>query len=453
MADMIAFDEALLAQAGPAGAPILLALSGGADSSAALICLADFCRREGRLLAAVHLDHAIRADSAADAAFCADLCARFALPFYSRRVDVPALAAASGVGLEAAARDARYAYFAEVMAEAGISVLVTAHHADDNLETMLMRLTRGTGLRGLCGIPPMRPFGGGVLVRPFLRTAKADMEALCAAYGIRPRTDVTNADPAYTRNRIRAEVVPTLCALNPALLTRAADTADALRADEAYLADAARQRYADLPAPDRADADWLGAQPTAMRWRLFALLYGHLADTMLEQVHLRALDRLLTAGSGSLSLPDGICATLWGGELCFARNAPSSTALTPTPAATGWQTFDACRARTALLRGGAEENIVESDTNIYKLFINRNLNFDTIKGYLYRRTREPGDVLLLRGCHRKVKKLMQESRIPPADRDRLPILCDEEGIVFLPGVGLRDGVDGGDTAVIVLLER
>ncbi len=447
-------DDALLAQHAPPGTTVLLALSGGADSCAALACLTDWCRAEGRSLAAAHLDHAIRAESAEDARFCADLCARFGVPLHSRRVDVSALAAARGIGLEEAARDARYAFFAEVMAAEGIGVLVTAHHADDNLETMLMRLTRGSGLRGLCGIPPMRAFAGGVIVRPFLRTAKAEMIALCDAQGIAYRTDATNADPAYTRNRIRAEVVPVLASLNPALLGRAADTADALRADEAYLADAADALHRTLDAPDRADAAWLRDHPTALRWRLYARMSAAVTATGLEQTHLRALDRLLDSGGGKLSLPGGVTATLWGGTLSFAREAE---AIPPpegwsVPAETGWQTLDICRARVGIFPEGDEiEKNTASDKNIYKLFINRHLNFDTIKGHLYWRLRAPGDRLVFRGHHRSVKVLLQELRLPPADRARLPLLCDDDGIVWLPGVGLRDGAGEGDALVTAAL--
>lgn len=442
---MIPFDEALIAQNAPPGAPVLLALSGGADSCAALVLLADVCRRQGRPLSAAHLDHGIRAESADDAAFCARLCAEFGVTLYSRRVDIPALAASAGRGLEETARDARYAFFAEVMAQEKIPVLVTAHHADDNLETILMHFTRGSGLRGLCGIPPVRAFAGGVVVRPLLRAAKADLAGLCEARGIAYRTDSTNADPAYTRNRLRAEVMPVLTALNPAILTRAADAADALRADACYLADAAAALHRGLDKPDRADAAWLREQPTAMRWRLYALLHRAGGGAVsLEQTHLRALDRLLAADSGELSLPGRMTAALWGGEVVFAPAEPQAASLPAgwsIPAQTGWRVLDGGAAAVGIFPdGNVGKNIVDSRINIYKLFINRHLNFDKIKGQLFWRARAPGDTLLWHGHHHAVKKLFQQNHISPADRARLPLLCDEAGVVFLPGVGVRDDV-------------
>lgn len=450
------FDAELLEAHALRGSTLLLALSGGADSSAALVLLDGWCREAGVTLAAAHLDHAIRDESGEDAAFCAALCARFGVKLYSRRVDVPSLAAAEGKGVEEAARDARYAFFAEVMAAEGIGVLVTAHHADDNLETILMRLVRGSGLRGLCGIPPMRECAGGVLIRPFLHMTKAELEAVCTTAGISWRTDVTNADTAYTRNRIRAEVIPALAALEPTILRRAADTADALRADAAYLDDAAQRLYAACPTPDCVDLSRLRTAPAALRWRLYARLTAAVGGGMLEQVHLRALDRLLKKENGSLSLPGGVTVLAWGDKLRFLSGP--LPAVPPigwyAPAEDGRQRLDICRAQVGIFENEAEiENFVAENQNIYKLFINRNLNFDTIEGHLHWRTRLPGDTLLLRGHHHSVKKLLQEIHLPPEDRARLPLLCDNFGIVWLPGVGLRDGADHGDGLLAVALEK
>ncbi len=455
----IFFDGALIEAHASPGAPVLLALSGGADSCAALSLLDAHCRANGRPLAAAHLDHAIRPTSAEDARFCLALCAGMGIPCFTRRTDVPALARATGRGLEEAARDARYRFFAEIMAEQGIGVLVTAHHADDNLETLLLHLTRGSGLRGLCGIPPVRAFAGGLLLRPLLRTAKADLLAYCEAHQLRFCTDETNTDTAYTRNRIRAEVAPVLAAINPTVSRRMADTADALRADEAYLAEAADALRQSLPDGRSADAAWLRGQPAAMRWRLYAGMHAVLSpDAGLEMVHLRALDRLLDGSGGALSLPGRVTAVFGCGRLTFTSvdtSPPSPPEGWQMPAYPGRQTLGALAAETAILPDAElGENVVESDTNIYKLFINRHLNFDKIKGYPYWRTRKAGDVLLLRGRHRKVKKLLQEGRIPPSDRDRLPLLCDDEGIVCLPGIGIRDGLrEGNMTLTVQLTER
>lgn len=453
------FDAALIEDSLEPGVPVLLAFSGGGDSRAALSVLAEHCARVGRPLGAAHLDHAIRPASAEDAAFCAAVCAEMGVSFHTRRVDVPALAA--GKGLEEAAREARYAFFEELMAEHGYGAVITAHQADDNLETMLMRLVRGSGLRGLCGIPPVRPLGSGLLLRPFLRVSRAEMEEYLRCRGLTYLTDETNTDRTYLRNRLRAEVIPVLSACNPMLLCRAADTADSLRADAVYLEQAADRLYATLSAHDRAPASWLKEQPPAMRRRLYLALYrGSGGCGMPEQTHFRALDRLLAEGRqpAYLSLPGSITARLEGNMLTFLPGGvcPLSD--------TDWQ-MPAERGRAeaseigALLCLGDEEEIGEfvnnlaDDTNIYRLFINRCLNFDKIIGWPYWRLRQAGDRILLGGHHRSVKKLLSAAGIPVALRSRLPILCDEEGIVFLPGVGLRDGLDGGSIILAVIFPQ
>lgn len=307
-------DEALLRLHLAPGAPVLLALSGGTDSSGALLALHRFCAAEGHALAAAHLDHAIRPESEADARFCADLCRGLGVKLYSRRTDVPALAAARRIGLEEAARDARYAYFAELMETEQIPVLVTAHHAEDNLETLLMHLTRGCGLRGLCGIPPVRRFGPGLLLRPFLAATKADLARLCADAGITPCTDATNADTRYTRNRIRAEVIPVLRDINPALFARSADTIASLREIESALTlGAERMCTPDLTAAQLADT------PPPYRWRMLTKLVADAGGGPLETVHLRALDRLLATGRGIVALPGECSATVENGALTLTH--------------------------------------------------------------------------------------------------------------------------------------
>lgn len=454
------FDAALIEENLPSGMPVLLAFSGGGDSRAALAVLAEHCARVGRPLGAAHLDHAIRPASAEDAAFCAAVCAELGVTFHTRRVDVPALAA--GKCLEEAARDARYAFFAEVMAEHGYGAVITAHQADDNLETMLMRLVRGSGLRGLCGIPPMRALGHGLLLRPFLRVSRAEMEEYLHRHGLAYLTDETNTDRTYLRNRLRAEVIPVLSACNPTLLHRTADTAEALRADAVYLEEAAQKLYETLPIPNCAPADWLRSQPDAMRRRLYLLLYrGGGGSGMPEQTHFRALDRLLGKGRqpGSLSLPGAMTARLEGGELAFFPEGADR----PLPDA-DWQ-MPARQGRVEVPELGAmlcmedEEKMGEfvnnfaRGVNIYRLFINRCLNSDKIIGWPYWRLRRAGDRILFGGHHRSVKKLLSAAGIPVELRGRLPILCDEEGIVFLPGVGLRDGLAGGSVALAVIFPQ
>ena len=153
----------------PSDAALLLAFSGGIDSRVLLDLLSDLQKKNGFRLVLAHVNHGIRGDEALrDRDFCQKMAAEYGYEIRFLDADVPALAEQHGTGLEEEARRVRYDFFADLMKREGIPLLVTAHHADDNLETMLFRLCRGSGLRGLCGIPPVRRFGDGFLVRPML---------------------------------------------------------------------------------------------------------------------------------------------------------------------------------------------------------------------------------------------------------------------------------------------
>jgi len=208
----------------PAAKLYLVALSGGADSVALLRHI--YATAQGRV-AACHVNHMIRGDEAQrDESFCAALCARLDVPLEIYRIDVPALAAESGRGIEETARDARYAALTQEAQRIGAAVILTGHNADDFTETVLFNLTRGAGPAGLCGIPPMRQMCDGVTVhRPLLGVSRAEIEQYLADIGQDFVTDSTNSDTCYSRNLIRAQVIPALRRINPALDTAVARTA------------------------------------------------------------------------------------------------------------------------------------------------------------------------------------------------------------------------------------
>ena len=189
------------------GAAVVLAVSGGADSMAMLHAAAR--TRVGWRLTVAHLDHRLRRDSAADAAFVAGAAAALDLPSATGRADVAALARSEGVSIEAAGRDARYRFLAEVAGDDGL--VFTAHTADDAAETVLINLLRGTGLAGAGGIPARR----GNILRPLLGERRATLRACLDAAGIAVRDDPSNTDPAFLRNRVRGELLPLLESLRP----------------------------------------------------------------------------------------------------------------------------------------------------------------------------------------------------------------------------------------------
>ncbi len=271
------------------GIPVVLAVSGGPDSMALLVGAAAIGAGHRWQLTVGHIDHGLRADSAADAAFVTDAASALGLRVTVRRVDVAALATAEHRSMEDAGRQARYRFLEELAAPLGTDALiVTAHTADDAAETILLRLSRGTGLRGLRGIPARR----GRVVRPLLGERRAILRDALDAQGIAYLTDPTNADPSYAqRNRVRAELLPALERLNPqaveALLRfgrLAAEDDDLL--DGLALAELARRRSAG------GALDWRDPPHRALGRRVLRLAIGEPAPSA------ERLEALLDAAQG-----------------------------------------------------------------------------------------------------------------------------------------------------------
>ena len=213
---------------------VLSAISGGADSVALLLLLHELHTfGDLRLHGALHLNHATRGDeSDEDERFCQTLCETLTVPFVATRVDVPAAARANRLSIEIAARRARQQFFARVVSDGFGDVVATAHSEDDQAETVLLRIVRGTGGRGLGGIRPRRAH----LIRPLLATSRGDLREWLTTRGQTWREDPTNSDLSNPRNRVRHELLPYLSQhFNPAVARALARLADLSRTDESWM--------------------------------------------------------------------------------------------------------------------------------------------------------------------------------------------------------------------------
>jgi tRNA(Ile)-lysidine synthase len=258
---------------------LVVAVSGGPDSVALLRALRE-ARGVGPLVVA-HLNHQLRgSESDGDEAFVRELCAGLSLDCRCQRIDVRAVAEARRENLEAVARRLRYEWLTDVAGETGAGWVATGHTADDQAETVLHRLLRGTGLKGLRGIAPRRDLAPGVaLVRPLLATTRAEVMTYLNAIGQSYRQDSTNLDPALTRNRIRHRLLPLLAAeYNPEIVAGLAHLAE--QAEEVYAAEEARAHAllaaAELPRAGALlvfDADQLVAAPRQRLREMFRLVW------------------------------------------------------------------------------------------------------------------------------------------------------------------------------------
>lgn len=308
----------------PPGSTVLCACSGGADSVYLLHRLYLLRERMGFRLAAAHYNHQLRGEeSRRDEAFVRRFVAQWCgpaqvdghelpgVPLYVGRGDVAAQAGELGRGLEETAREMRYAFLRETAAELGGALIATAHTADDNGETILLHLLRGSGLRGLTGI---RPVGEG-LIRPMLTTTRAQVEEYLRLYGLPHVEDSSNRDESFSRNRLRWQVVPELEDMCPGFARRTAETAALLRTDEDYLTGLAEKAVADfLPRAGtlRLPAAAVGDLPDALAPRAARLLLARLrdGDADLAAPHLGGVVALCRGRdpSAQLDLPEGITA-------------------------------------------------------------------------------------------------------------------------------------------------
>ncbi len=295
----------------PKGGHVLCAVSGGADSVCLLHWLNGLRDEYGFTLTAAHYNHQLRGEqSLRDEEFVRSFVGR-CCPGVKLVVgcgDVAAQAAQNGTGIEETAREMRYAFLRETAQQVGADVIATAHNAEDNAETMLLHLMRGSGLRGLTGIQPRR----GALVRPFLTTRRRDIEEYLRIYGLPHVEDSSNADERFARNRVRRQLLPVLENMQPQFISHVGKTARLLAQDEEYLTQQARRALGEVEEINsglRVCAAAIAGQPDAISARMVRLLLDKLngdggkctAQHLLDVVGLCRSDD----PSGRIYLPGG----------------------------------------------------------------------------------------------------------------------------------------------------
>jgi tRNA(Ile)-lysidine synthase len=410
-------------------AHVLVALSGGADSVVLLHLLRFAAAELGIRVSAAHFDHAIRPESAADARWCAGLCAAWEIPLILRR---------SGATLrtEAEARDARYAFLRAARGESGAAWIATAHHADDQAETVLFRVLRGTGISGLAGIPEKDDAAG--IVRPLLPFWRAELRRYARAHRLRWREDATNrlADPA--RNRIRLELLPRIERTVAPGARRALVRLAALAREE----EGAWERL--LEAEMRALAHDEDGAVVLVRERL-AGYDSPVAARLLRAVLRRsglvlsrtgtrsALRFICEAPSGRhLLLPGGVRVSTEFGAARVERAGEREAADVPLEiggeAGSGYCVIGGRERRVEWRAATAEEVSGGPAAPVLRL--------DGLHLPLLLRGWRPGDRMRTPGGTKTLKKLFNEARVPLSARRRAPVLADARGaVVWVGGVG------------------
>ncbi len=297
----------------------MIAFSGGADSTALALAAVELHKSDAyHDFVAVHVEHGLRGDEGLrDMEFAKRFCQDRALSCQVKRVDVPARVRLTGDSVEKAARDLRYRALLDVAISEGAKKIITAHHANDQAETLLLHLVRGSGLKGLGGMQRETP----LVLRPFLDFSKQELVEYCRSLGAAWVEDGSNNDIDYSRNYLRREVMPLLLKLNPMVVQNLCQTAKTLQEDETVLNEVAEKVLQQRVVGDElATEDWV-VMPVAVRKRVIKLwLMKYRVEP--SWTHISNLDRLITNGTSNkeLALP-GVTVRYAYRKIVISRNA------------------------------------------------------------------------------------------------------------------------------------
>lgn len=415
------------------GETVLCCLSGGADSVALLLCLSELgCR-----VSAVHINHCLRGEeSDRDERFCIDLCGRLGIPLRVERVDVKGYCREHGCSTEEGARRLRY----EAFERQDCHRIATAHTLSDSFETALFNLARGTAVKGLCGIPPVR----GRIIRPLIECTRDEIERFLADKGQGYVTDSTNLTDDYSRNKIRHKVIPVLKSINPEAEQAFARTARSLHMDDFALCKDAEKLLERSRVANGWSTDILGGARWAVMSRAVRMILEEWGISY-DSARVNELCTLARGGVGRVCLSGDLYAFASGGVLRIAR---------PDPAENREVTVDSdCEFELC----GKKVSIVITDKSkiehkVHKMFTYITLDYDKIKGVIAVRTRRGGDSIRLegRGCTKTLKKLYNEC-VPYEKRESTLLLCDSEGVAAVEGIGAAERAAVTEKTVRVLL--
>ena len=411
---------------------IVVGFSGGADSTA--LCHWLLGKVDPQRLVLAHVNHQLRGEeSQRDEEACRAFAQGHALRLEVLREDVAALARQEGLGLEECGRNVRYRFF-ESLAPGKEDRILTAHNANDNLETILLHLCRGTSLPGLLGIPYSR----GKVLRPLLKVPREEIEAYCRREGLSYVTDSSNLSQEYTRNRLRHQVLPVLEELNPQVLEAVSRMVGTLSLDESFLEEQAFSLLQEARVPWGLDTALLGASHRAVQTRVLRLFSREQGVPPLEKQHVDALCCCLAQG-GETGLPggflsqcsQGVFSLKKMGEAGEAEGFSQEVALGKTDLPCGKTLFLQVKP---LSRG-------ENSPKIHNLLFKNALDYDIITGNLRARSRREGDRFSPAGrrLSKSMKQLFQEQKVPVFQRGRVVLLEAAGQLVFCEGVGPAEG--------------
>ncbi|HXZ31310.1 MAG TPA: tRNA lysidine(34) synthetase TilS [Terriglobales bacterium] len=447
-----------------AGDRVGAAVSGGADSVALLRLLLDLREEIGIVLSVIHFNHKLRAlDSDDDERFVAALAEQHNLQFHCASGNVADHAATHRLSVETAARELRYRYFRQLLLEGGLNRVATAHTFDDQAETVLLRLVRGAGSRGLAGIYPQLSVMGSqssdarapAIVRPLLATQRKNLEAYLEGISQAWREDKSNRDPRHARNRVRHEILPCLERhLNPGVRGVLAETAEIARAEEAYwdqqTKELLKQAWKTAPGMHSGNLriEAIEGLPLAAKRRVLRAA----AESLGLRLEFRHVEEVLGVAAGqskSAMLPDGWTASLHRRELRFAVEDAA-----PNPS--GYEVCLALSGAVDVPQIGSRFEAVVIPRNSCEVYNREHLlDRSRLEHELRVRNWRAGDRFWPAHTKmpRKIKELLQALHVTGPDRTLWPVVASGTDLVWVRGFPVPSHFQAGKDAAEAVLIR
>jgi tRNA(Ile)-lysidine synthase len=418
---------------------MVIGVSGGPDSLALLHFLSAERENQQLSLAAAHVDHMFRGqESYEDAMFVKEFCEQAAIPFEMTRVNVPEIIERSQKSSQIAAREVRYEFFLKIMEKYKYAFLALAHHGDDQIETMLMRLTRGSTGMARAGIPFSRQLAGGTIFRPFLGLERADILDYCRRHNLSPRVDPSNEKSIYSRNRFRKVVIPFLKKENPHVHEHFQRFSDELKSDETFLQElTAEQMNTVMTKKEESkitiDINRFLAVPLPLQRRGIQLILNYLykeKPASLSAVHIDQVYFLIhhPQPSGQFDFPNGLIVTRSYNSLSFQFQPIKAESFR----------IEMTKPGVIVLSNGGEikseyitGEIPDANSSSAIFSVNR-INWPVII-----RSRNIGDRMTIKGMEgsKKLKSIFIDQKVPVQERNMWPVLTDKEDrIIWLPGL-------------------
>lgn len=420
------------------GDKVIVAVSGGPDSICLLHILYSFKDRLGITLAAAHVNHCLRGEeSDADEEYVREFCKNVGIECYINRVDINKLSYERNLSSESAGREARYEFFEEIYTKVGAKKIALAHNANDQAETILMRLMRGSGMEGLIGIKPVRDKK---FVRPIINITRTEIEEYCKENGIIPRIDRTNMENIYSRNKVRLELIPYIKKnFNQDIVNTLNRLGDTIRKDNEYIEEVAQNKYKEYCDKKRDRVIIIKEafkEPEAILSRIIRNALLHVKGNLynFEKVHIYDIINIQKHSTGKkIYLPGNIMAlNNYGDVHIYIDNKEENTWINNEYALqlNKENIIEPLKIKIHLRIVDRDEEISLKESEFIKYF-----NYDRFIEKVILRFRKSGDKFMPLGMNgsKKLKDIFIDLKVPKEERDAVPLICFDDEIAWIVG--------------------